>query len=61
MPAEEVERVCREKVHKAIPIAQWRAEYRASPTMDNHFRNHYMLTKRGDGKYFYSVRFPYAD
>lgn len=58
LPAEEVELICAEKVHKAIPIAQWRAEHK---TADDYFRSHYTFTKRGDGKYFYSVCFPYTD
>jgi hypothetical protein len=61
LPADEVERVCREKVNKAISVDQWSAEYKANPTMDNYFRNHYRFTRRGDGKYFYSVCSPYAD
>lgn len=61
LPADEVEKVCREKIYKAIPLARYRAEYKAAPTMDNHFRNHYTFTKRPDGSYFYSVCSPYAD
>lgn len=61
LPAEEVERVCSERVYKAISEKQYREEYRAAPTMDNHFRAHYTFLKRGEGRYFYQVCFPYAD
>ena len=60
-PPEEVERVCAADIHSAIPIQQWRDENRAKPSMDNHFRSHYVFQKRGDGKYFYQVISPYMD
>lgn len=58
---EEVERICREKIYKAISEAQWREEFKASPTADNHFRSHYKFWKWADEEYRYSVCFPYAD
>jgi hypothetical protein len=62
LPADEVERVCREKVYKAdLTKAKWTEEYRAKPSADNYFRAHYEFKKRPDGRYFYSVCFPYAD
>lgn len=61
LPAEQVERICAEKVRSAIPEAQYVAEYRAKPSADLHFRNHYKFRKVGDGRYVYSVCFPYTD
>lgn len=62
LPAAEVERVCAEKVYKAIPESQWQEECKAQRgSMEAHFRAHYKFTSRGDGSYFYSVCFPYAD
>lgn len=61
LPADEVERVCREKIDKALPLAQYQAECKIDRSMDAHFRKHYRFTKRSDGAYFYSVCFPYAD
>jgi hypothetical protein len=61
LPADEVERICREKIDKAIPLQQYQDEYREKPTASNHFRSHYRFTKRPDGTYFYSVCFPFTD
>lgn len=62
LPAEEVERVCREKIYKAIPKSEWLEDYRKPGcSMDNAFRSHYEFQKRGEGRYFYQVRFLYAD
>lgn len=61
LPADEVERVCAEKVYKAMPKAVYDAEYRAKPSMDNAFRPFYTFKKTADGKYFYQVTFLYAD
>jgi hypothetical protein len=61
LPAEQVEKICAEKVRKAISIKQWRDEYRANPSAYNHFRNHYEFLSRGGGKYFYRVIWPYDD
>jgi hypothetical protein len=61
LPAAEVESVCREKVHKAMPAKAYTDEYRAKPTADNHFRPHYTFKSLGGDRYFYSVCFPYAD
>jgi hypothetical protein len=61
-PAEEVERVCRDSIYKCgLTEEQWRKENRENPSMDNHFRSHYVFKKTGDGKYFYQVCFPFAD
>ena len=62
LAADEVEKVCREKVY-VCPLSeqQWRDEYKAKPSADNHFRSHYTFKARPTGGYFYSVRFPYAD
>ena len=61
LPADEIERICREKINKAMPIEQYRREYKEKPTADNHFRSHYTFKKRPDGSYFYSVCYPYTD
>lgn len=61
LPAEEVERVCSEKVYKAMSKQQYVEEFKANRTADNHFRSHYTFTKVGEGQYRYSVCFPYAD
>jgi len=62
-PADEVERICREHVYKAIPKTEWQADYRdpAKRSMENAFRPHYEFKQRGDGKYFYSVCCLYTD
>jgi len=61
LPAAEVERVCSEKVYKAMSAKVWADEYRANPSADNHFRAHYTFKPRGGDRYFYSVCFPYTD
>lgn len=61
LPADEVERVCREKINTAIPESQWREECKVDRSMAAHFRHHYKFSKIGDGHYFYSVCSPYAD
>ncbi|MDJ1465692.1 hypothetical protein [Nitratireductor sp. GZWM139] len=62
MPADHVERVCRENAYKCdLPASQWRDENRANPSMSNHFRSHYQFEDRGNGKFFYRVTFPFAD
>lgn len=61
LPTEEVERVCSEKVYKAISEDMYRAEYKAAPTADNHFRSSYKFKSIGGGKYLYVVTFPYTD
>lgn len=61
LPAEQVERVCRERIYKAMPQSQYLEEFKANRTADNHFRAHYTFTDRGGGRYGYSVCFPYAD
>lgn len=59
LPADEVERICREKVYKAMPAGQWRAEQKSGDATA-YFRAHYIFQQRGDG-YFYQVCFPYTD
>lgn len=63
LPADEVERVCSEKVYKAISHAEWQADYRAPGgcSMDKAFRSHYKFEKRGEGRYFYQVCNLYTD
>jgi len=61
LPADQVEAVCREKVYKAMPEAQYLAELRANSSMDNAFRAAYTFKQAGEGKYRYVVKYPYAD
>lgn len=61
-PAAEVEQVCREHIYKAIPKAEWLADYRKPGcSMENAFRPYYEFQKRGDGRYFYQVCCLYTD
>lgn len=63
LPAADVERVCCEKVHKAIPESEYLADYRAPGgcSMEKAFRPHYKFSAKGDGRYFYSVCRIYTD
>ena len=63
LPATDVERICRERVSKAISKAEWLADYRAPGgcSMDKAFRPHYTFTRKGDGRYCYSVCCLYTD
>jgi len=61
LPATVVERVCAEKVYAAMPEIQYRAECRTDRSAAAHFRAHYKFAKVGEGKYRYSVCFPYTD
>ena len=61
-PAEEVEQVCREHIHKAIPKSEWLIDYsKRGCSLENAFRPHYEFQKRGDGRYFYQVCRLYTD
>lgn len=58
----EVERVCRERIDKAIPKAEWLADYRLPGfSMEKAFRPHYEFTDLGGGKFFYRVTSLYTD
>lgn len=63
LPKEEVERICAEKISKAIPKSEWLADYRAPGgcSMENAFRPHYEFKHLGGGRYFYSVCRLYTD
>lgn len=62
LPADEVERVCREKVYPAMPKKEWQIDYRKPGcSMEHAFRSHYIFEKRGDGRYFYQVCQLYTD
>lgn len=63
LPAAEVERICAEKISKAIPKSEWLADYRAPGgcSMEKAFRSHYEFFDRGSGRYFYSVCRLYTD
>jgi len=62
LPAEEVEKVCSDRVYKAIPHAEWQADYRQPGcSMDKAFRPHYQFKSLGDGKFSYVVTCLYTD
>lgn len=62
LPAAEVEKVCAEKVYKAIPHKQWQEDYRKPGcSMGDAFRAHYKFEPRGEGRYFYQVCCLYTD
>lgn len=62
LPAEEVERVCSQSAYKAIPHAEWQADYRTTGcSMEKAFRAHYQFKSLGDGKYRYVVTRLYTD
>lgn len=58
---EEVEKVCRERVYKAIPHAEWQEDYRKSRSMDDAFRAHYEFKQLGTDKFSYVVTCLYTD
>ncbi|CCM77096.1 hypothetical protein [Rhizobium mesoamericanum] len=61
-PSSDVEAVCSEHVYKAIPHAEWQADYRQPGcSMEKAFRPHYEFRPLGDGKYRYVVTLLYAD
>lgn len=63
LPAEEVEKVCRERVYKSsVSKADWLADYRKPGcSMEDAFRPYYEFKDLGDGKYSYVVTCLYAD
>lgn len=62
LPADEVEAVCREKVYRAIPESEWRADYRQPGcSMEKAFRPHYTFRATGPGSYRYVVTSLYTD
>lgn len=62
LPAEAVEIVCRERVYKAIPKAEWQADYRQPGCgMEKAFRPHYEFKQLGDDRYSYVVTCLYTD
>lgn len=61
-PPDEVEKVCRELIRKAIPKSEWLADYRTpGNSMEKAFRPHYEFKSVGDGKYRYVVTTLYTD
>lgn len=61
-PADEVEKVCSERVYRAIPHAEWQADYRSPGcSMEKAFRPHYSFKALGDGRYRYVVTLLYTD
>lgn len=62
LPADQVEKICSEKIDKAIPNAEWLADYRKPGcSMSDAFRPHYTFSKTGDGEYRYIVTRLYTD
>lgn len=62
LPADQVEKVCAERVYKAIPHDEWQADYRQPGcSMDKAFRPHYQFKSLGGGKYSYVVTRLYTD
>lgn len=63
LPAEEVEKVCRERVYKcSVSTADWLADYRKPGcSMDDAFRPHYEFKQLGTDKFSYVVTCLYAD
>jgi hypothetical protein len=62
LPAEQVEKVCRERVYKAIPHAEWQEDYRKPGcSMGDAFRPHYTFKAIGDDRYAYVVTSLYTD
>lgn len=59
---EEVEKVCRESVYKAIPHAEWQEDYRKPGcSMGDAFRPHYQFKRLGVDRYSYIVTCLYTD
>jgi hypothetical protein len=63
LPADQVERICREKIYKAdITEKDWLVDYRKPGcSMEHAFRPHYKFEPRGPGRYFYQVVLLYGD
>lgn len=61
LPKDEVERVCREKVYKALSLAEWRELNKQKPSAENYFKPHYTFTGNTKSGYSYSVCLAYTD
>lgn len=63
LPAEEVEKVCRERVYKSsVSKADWLSDYRKPGcSMEDAFRPHYEFKDLGGGKFSYVVTCLYTD
>ena len=62
LPADEVEKVCRERVYKAIPKAEWQADYRQPGcSMEKAFRPHYEFRQIEPGKFHSAATEIYTD
>jgi len=60
--ADEVEKVCRERIYKAISHAEWQAGLRSPGySMGKAFRPYYEFKVLGAGRYRYVVTSPYTD
>lgn len=58
----EVEKVCRERVYKAIPHAEWQEDYRKPGcSMGDAFRPHYQFKRLSFDRYSYIVTSLYTD
>lgn len=63
LPAEEVERICRERVYKSsVSKDEWLADYRQPGcSMEEAFRPYYEFKQLGTDKFSYVVTSLYAD
>ncbi len=63
LPADEVEKVCRDRVYRAsVSTPKWLEDYRKPGcSMEDAFRAHYAFKSLGDGRYSYVVTCLYAD
>lgn len=61
LPPDEVERICRESINKAIPEANYKRDLLDNYSMANAFRPYYRFTAKGGGKFFYQVIETYTD
>ncbi len=62
LPADEVERVCREKIYRCpMSETEWKEKGKTDRSMDHAFTAHYTFRALGEGRYFYQVRMLYTD
>ena len=62
LPPDEILRVLQKHARECkLPRAEYLKDLRERPSMENSFRSSYEFKKVSDGKFFYSVMFPYTD
>lgn len=62
MPADHVERICREHAYKCdLSAEQYKAQYAADRSAGNFFRTSYEFKRTGNGTYSYRVTYPFTD